>query len=209
MISGIYSIRNKVNGKFYIGSSNNIRIRFNTHRFKLRHNIHINSHLQNAFNKYGENAFSFDTLIECPVEFLYEYEQLFIDHLKPEYNISKCTVAPTRGVKQSFSHRAKINNTREIRGINKNTSKRMMMNSYAVGSKRSKEQIDLLLKSRYEKVRKPVNQLDKEGNVIKTFYSIKDAAQYMNVCNQAIHKSCNIRGSTCKGFNWQYAEIES
>ena len=58
----IYKIINTTNNKFYVGSTNNQYERFRTHRNKLRGNKHHCAHLQAAWNKYGEAAFSFDTV---------------------------------------------------------------------------------------------------------------------------------------------------
>lgn len=60
---GIYKILNNINGKFYIGSSRNIDKRLNDHKNELRKNKHINPHLQSAWNKYGEENFSFEILL--------------------------------------------------------------------------------------------------------------------------------------------------
>ena len=57
-------IRNKVNNKVYIGSSVNIERRWYSHRYDLRCNKHNNKHLQNAWNKYGEDNFEFIVLEE-------------------------------------------------------------------------------------------------------------------------------------------------
>ena len=56
-ISGIYSIVNKTNNKFYIGSAVDIRERIYIHFGKLRKNQHHSSYLQSAYNKYGESNF--------------------------------------------------------------------------------------------------------------------------------------------------------
>ena len=55
-ISGIYKIVNKVNGKYYVGSSNDVlKTRFYEHKRLLTKNKHFNVKLQNAWNKYGES----------------------------------------------------------------------------------------------------------------------------------------------------------
>ncbi|EJQ48276.1 GIY-YIG nuclease [Bacillus wiedmannii] len=66
MNCGIYLIINKENRKFYIGSSNNFKVRFKTHRNQLNANRHHSKHLQAAWNLYGENKFEFKGIIELP-----------------------------------------------------------------------------------------------------------------------------------------------
>lgn len=75
---GIYLIENLVNGKCYIGSSNNVELRLRHHRKELRGNYHSNTYLQRAFNKYGENSFSFRLLKECDIKLLRQLEQKYI-----------------------------------------------------------------------------------------------------------------------------------
>ena len=57
IISGIYKIVNKIDGKYYVGSSCDIHRRWKTHIYYLTRNRHINDYLQNAWNKYGNNSF--------------------------------------------------------------------------------------------------------------------------------------------------------
>src|ERR1700733_3463740 len=108
--SGIYQILNIVNGKFYIGSAVNIYKRLLTHRAMLDINKHDNIHLQAAWNKYGEESFTFGI-----VEFvedkskLIEREQYWIDKTycyKIGYN--RNPIAGSRlGVKESLETRKK------------------------------------------------------------------------------------------------------
>lgn len=57
--SGIYKIVHRESGKFYIGSTKNFKSRWEKHKYALNANTHVNCHLQNAWNKYGESAFDF------------------------------------------------------------------------------------------------------------------------------------------------------
>ena len=61
-LSGIYRIRNIVNGKGYVGSSKDLVDRWDRHQFELDHNVHHSEHLQYAWNKYGSKAFEFKIL---------------------------------------------------------------------------------------------------------------------------------------------------
>lgn len=54
MTSGIYKIINKVNGKYYVGSSKNIESRWKSHRYQLRRSCHKNIMLQNDYNRGDE-----------------------------------------------------------------------------------------------------------------------------------------------------------
>lgn len=82
MTCGIYKITNKQNRKFYIGSSINIESRWYCHKSYLRRNVHSNPHLQNAWNKYGEDSFIFSILVEADEDSLLDKEQELIDETK-------------------------------------------------------------------------------------------------------------------------------
>lgn len=56
---GIYLIRNKLNNKVYVGQSINLVRRWREHKSSLRKGKHRCSHLQNSWNKYGEDNFEF------------------------------------------------------------------------------------------------------------------------------------------------------
>lgn len=83
---GIYRIKNLINGKCYYGSSKQIEKRFFRHKKELKNNNHINCILQRAWDKYGEDNFSFEIVEECDINVILETEQKYLD-LHPEYNI--------------------------------------------------------------------------------------------------------------------------
>ena len=82
-ICGVYKITNMVNGKFYIGSSNNIQSRWYQHRKKLNDKVHGNTYLQNAWELYGEENFKFEIIEECTPSIQFEREQYYLDVLNP------------------------------------------------------------------------------------------------------------------------------
>lgn len=86
---GIYEIQNVKNKKCYVGSSHNIKNRWRQHKFALRNNRHHSQHLQNSWNKHGEQNFKFNIIEECTSDILITREQYYLDKYKPKYNINK------------------------------------------------------------------------------------------------------------------------
>ena len=62
MISGIYQIKNKNNGKVYIGKAKDIPTRWKQHQEALAKNIHDNIYLQDDYNLMGEKIFEYSIL---------------------------------------------------------------------------------------------------------------------------------------------------
>lgn len=89
---GIYSIKNKIDGKLYIGKAVNIEGRFRTHISSLKKNKHDNDYLQNAWNKYGSESFEFSILEKCDKDSLNDREIFHISNLKTKrpggYNLT-------------------------------------------------------------------------------------------------------------------------
>lgn len=81
--SGVYEIRCSVNGKVYIGSAINLRRRKWTHWSELRNNRHHSRHLQSAWNKYGEAAFTFRVIELVLSAFVLDREQYWINKVRP------------------------------------------------------------------------------------------------------------------------------
>jgi len=108
----IYKIRNLTNGKFYVGSTVDARVRFQTHRRKLRAGKHQSPHMQAAWNKYGEDCFKFEVVEVVPESGdLLAAEQKWLDaHAgKPYcYNWATDASAPMRGKKHTADAKSKM-----------------------------------------------------------------------------------------------------
>ena len=78
----VYSISNKVNGKRYIGVTNNIKSRWSTHRNRLLKGNHVNKYLQSDYNKYGVDNFVYEILEEisndCSDDYVADREIYYI-----------------------------------------------------------------------------------------------------------------------------------
>ena len=126
---GVYEIKNTVNGKRYVGSSQNIRIRFRGHRNMLVKGNHFNRHLQRSWNVFGEDKFVFKTVLFCPINRLFDFEQIFIRSYKVNnrdfgYNEAECASSSMRGLHHSKETKDQM-------------SLRRRGNKFAVGHKRS------------------------------------------------------------------------
>jgi group I intron endonuclease len=105
----IYTIRNVVNGHFYVGSTVNSRKRFWEHRKHLRLNRHSSVYLQRAWNKYGEDCFKFEVIeqVSCK-EKLFPSEQRWLDENFGKehcYNTAKFAGAPMRDASEALRKR--------------------------------------------------------------------------------------------------------
>ena len=89
---GIYKIINNINGHNYIGSSYKIKTRIRKHFELLRRNMHHSIHLQNAYNKYGKNVFTYEVLEICNKFEILIVEQKYLDEITDwnnVYNVNK------------------------------------------------------------------------------------------------------------------------
>lgn len=132
MTSGIYRLFCTASGKSYVGQSKNVVGRVEGHFKYLHEGRHANQYLQRSFDLHGHDAFLAEVLEYCNQEVLTSREQYWMDHygLENLYNL-----APAAGTMAGYKH------TEETRKkISIGTSKVLMGNSYAKGTKRTPEQ---------------------------------------------------------------------
>ena len=91
---GIYQIKNKHNGKIFIGRSNNLQGIINRNIFQLKSGLHANKDMQKDFNDVGEAYFTCEILdyLKPKEDNIYDYteelkilESMWLEKLKP-YN---------------------------------------------------------------------------------------------------------------------------
>ena len=112
-LSGIYAILHKKTGKAYVGSTcQTFGNRWRQHRGCLGLGKHSNTHLQNAWSKYGADAFVFVILeVVADLDTLVLREQWWLDFCLgcgAVYNLGSVAESPRRGVPLSEEHRRKI-----------------------------------------------------------------------------------------------------
>lgn len=129
MNCGIYKITNIKNNKVYIGSSINLMDRQYKHNWMLINNIHDNIHLQNAFNKYGEENFKFQIIEECYKNELIIKENHYIkiyNANKSDFGYNMATVNEFR--RNNYNEEVKIKLSKNNLKVNKNFLKFSLTN---------------------------------------------------------------------------------
>ncbi len=228
--SGIYQILCLSNSKVYIGRAYDLSRRKNRHFYDLRKGNHRNSHLQNTFNKYGEESFIFEAIEECSKEILENREQFYLDTIPREkqFNIATISKAPFHGRKHSenskkrmigFLGRHHSIETKERlstlhKGIKHGKDFQEKMSSIVKGRKFTETHKRNLGNSR----KKRVVQIDLQTKeIVKIFDSAIDAQyitginhrQISRVCTQApkIIKGKKYFSKSAGGYGWQFLDL--
>jgi len=196
---GIYKITNVQNGKIYIGSSVEPKSRWNQHLHHLRKNKHHSQHLQRAFLKYEENSFCFEVIEETTQENLIIREQFYLNKfnscdVKVGYNL--CPIAGSSlGIKRSEEFKRKVSESR------------MGDKNWRKGIKLSEETLEKCknskLGSKNPMCGGPILQCDINGNVIKEWECLSEAARILGYCRQNIAAVIKNKGKTAHGFKWK------
>jgi len=172
-ISGIYQIVNLINNSKYIGSALKVSLRWNRHKSDLRLVRHPNKHLQNAWNKYGEENFIFEIIEECEKEKLIEREQFYLDTLKPEYN-KRMWARSNLGIKCDYTEKSfeknRLNPPRKNKIHTKETKEKMSISRSGERcwcAKLTKKQVEEI-RLKYVPFKYSTYKLAKEYNVAKS-----------------------------------------
>ena len=209
--NGVYIIKNNINNKVYIGSSagkTGIRGRIRHHKSALKHNRHINKHLQRSYNEYGSSAFSYKILEECKPEECITREQYYLDlyqsfDINKGYNICP-TAGNTLGRKHSEETRLKIGKSR-VYGVSPFKGKRHSRKSIenmSLAQKNSIKGKERLLRLNISR-RIPVVGVNLvTGEVLQLKYAGEDS----RFLDSGINMCCRGRIKHYKGYKWSYAK---
>lgn len=198
--TGIYGIYCQVNGKWYVGQAQNIGRRNRDERRELNAGHCHNKHLQNAWNKYGEQAFSWVVLMHCPVDRLDDFERRWIaalDGFTKGFNMTTGG-GGARGYRHTIEWRDQASernrdgkSPRKGRPISAESKARMRAKALGGNSPKAKA----------------VQQLTPAGEVLATFDSIGDASRATGVDAAHISEVCrNVpKRKTAGGYVWRWA----
>lgn len=196
--SGIYTIINTISNNRYVGSSVNLYNRQNMHMWSLKVNRHKNPHLQASYNKYGKDAFIFETLEECNVESLIQSEQYYVNNLKPKYNVHTECVKSCLGIKRSPEYIENISkrNTGNFwsqerkDAFSKLAKERKWTPPNNIGKKHSMETINKIVESNkmslkrvnaIKRLQKSVVSLNVFTGIFEEFESLIEASKQLNI----------------------------
>ena len=185
-ISGVYCIINNVNNKMYIGSSVNIIRRIKKHFNDLEKNIHGNQHLQNSYNKYGKENFSYEILEIC-FENIKEKEQMYIDKYDFDlelYNKAKTTFCPMEG--RFHSEETKEKWSKDRKGKTKSEETRKKMSIASKGHEGAKGELNGMFGRKHtDETRKKMGD-NRRGKYIGRKLS-EETKQKMSIAQKGIH----------------------
>lgn len=209
---GIYLIKNLINQKIYIGSSQNIKRRFYLHKHYLNQNKHSNQHLQNAWNEYKEDNFSFSILEQISdIKQLLQKEKDYIIQYNSTnrefgYNICEDTMAPMTGRKHTeFSKqkmiKSKLANKNSFYGKHHTDETKDVLRTQMKGRKLQDSHKEKILKTSYQNGEFNINsklsnemveKIREEFKTYKSKYGIyKKLSEKYNVHHSTIRRIIN------------------
>ena len=216
---------NMTNGKYYLGSSKNIKGRWQDHKKHLRGGYHHSVALQRAWDKYGELSFKFSILEEVPKNItLVSAEQFYLDMAKCHYNCSRVANTPSANLRKPVIQYDlkgnKLNTFESIkdaeretgvkessisacckRKIRKNGSKCKMAGGFLWTYKGDSP--DRYEKRNYKMLEKAVNRYDLNFNLIDTYNSAAASSRYLGISKSKMYRILS-EGIEYGGSLWAY-----
>lgn len=203
---GIYTITNIKNNKMYVGASNDINERLRIHAWELNNNRHGNRHLQAAWNLYKEKSFLCEILEECEEDMLAAIEHYWVNILQVRQDIYGYNIRPTHpDNKAKLSEESKNLMSQKLKGRTITKEWQDKINE----TKRIKKENGIITdySERSKKTAKvksiAVKQFDKDGNIIKYWKSMSEAAR-SGYSQPQISRACNGKLISHKDFIWRF-----
>lgn len=201
MKSGIYQIKNMINGKVYIGSAINFSKRKQEHFNYPKKSAIL---LQKALTKYGKGNFEFTQIEFCEKESLYKNEQYWMDHFQSYkrefgYNIAEKAEGSRGGTKEGAAKSVK---TKRLKGFNKNTYPELSI------SKLGNKNPMFGRKGKDNPTSKKVYCYNKENVLLFEFECCKQASIKLNIPRRSISRVASGERPLTHNLRFYYTLIK-
>lgn len=213
----VYLLFNTQTGMGYVGqTSSSMRERWQRHCYDAEKRK-LETFLARAIRKYGKESFRFRILEETDTPL--EREQFWIKELRTfEYGYNLTLGGEgTKGLKRSNETKKKISEAKKGKLFTNEHKKNLSfarkkksswnkgvvgINNPLFGKKRPKKVCEKISQSKQRKVL----QVSLEGQIIKIFNSIEDAAKASGCFHSNIVKVCQGKRKKAGGYKWSYFE---
>lgn len=204
----VYKLTNTVNGKFYVGSTVNLKSRLKYHRYNYRNNP--NKKLGKAIEEYGWSNFKVEILEECTRENVRDRERFFIESLnavEDGYNMTEATKY-SDWMKDYNAKMWQDAEYRKERSAASSALQKKRLNNPKYLAEKSAQ-----LKRHTDAIKKPVGMFSKDGTLLQQFNGIREAERWLmeNGLSNS-HNSSSAIADCCKGgrhktvygYVWKY-----
>ena len=227
MSGRIYLITNKINNKTYVGKTmNSLKKRFYSHCYDATKRSST-TYLHRAIRKYGKDNFIIEEIEKCEDNLGFR-EMFWISKLKPKYNqtlggdggiLGYSHTKDTRkllslkrkgkfvGHKNSFYNQTHTEEQKEKWSKMRKGQPSPCVFAGKSHKEESKSKTSQTLKNNPNIKRTKVFQYDIEGNFLREFQSISDAAKFVETNPSNIKYTCEGKFNHCKGYRWSYVKI--
>lgn len=228
----IYQVKNKINCKIYIGQTirKNINDRWNQHKRCKKDTV--GNLLYNAYMKYGIQNFEYKLICICfdedcnklEIEYIQKYNTLYPNgyNLQVGGGNHKLSEEIKNKIKQKKIGIVNHNKGKKMSEQQKNKLSKSLLNWHQnnkiIKTDETKQKISDSLKNYHSKQKNnknkrcvKVEQYDLNGNYIKTFNSINEAANEVGITQMMINRASSkeekySKYKTAKGFIWKRLE---
>ena len=214
--SGIYAIKNKINGKLYVGKAKDIDQRIRQHVTQLnKKNKDENRHLISSWHKYGRHSFEYYVL-----EYVSFNEQVLKE--KELYWIEKMRV-----LERDFGYNMRLDSSTNM--IVHDETRKLLSLAHENRFEKFpylKQHLSETSSKRWKEDKSLLEQMRKNVSKANTNYSIVQFTRNMELVNEfesqlyirqnhpelylpAILQVCNGNKASYKNFYWRYRSIET
>lgn len=210
---GIYKITNRLNGKVYIGSTTNAKVREEMHFKNSMIELRSKYPIYKDMIEFGKGNFEFEMIEECSEDELESKEAEYIS----KYNSSEVGYNTITTMHPMHDEAFRKQNSKRLSEWNR---KMWKDESYReIKSKQSSElqkerlkdpdylaEKSMQLKTYTDSIKKPIGQYDKQGNLIAEHRGIREAGRATGINSSQISAVAlgRPRRKSAGGFVWKY-----